>query len=110
MTSRKAIERWETKVGNCDVTPEVLWTTAKSLMKRYGPKAPKVIHGPLGIVYTYNPKKKTNVIADCLENRFTSHDLHDETHEREVETTVQALVASVDDTPVRKVKVKLSLC
>jgi hypothetical protein len=71
-------------------------------MKRDGPKAPTAIHGPLGI--TYHPNEKANVIADSLENQFTSHDLCDENHEREVETTVQALLASVDGTPLGKVR------
>jgi hypothetical protein len=35
-------------------------------MKKDGPKVPTAVHGPLG--KTYNPKKKTNVTADCLEN------------------------------------------
>jgi hypothetical protein len=51
-------------------------------MKRDGPKAPSAIHGLLGI--TYHPKEKANAIADLFENRFTSHDLCDETHERRV--------------------------
>jgi DNA-binding transcriptional regulator YdaS (Cro superfamily) len=40
ITPRKALERWETKVGNCEITPEVLWPIAKSLMKRDELKAP----------------------------------------------------------------------
>jgi hypothetical protein len=44
------------------------------------------------------------MIADYLENQFTSHDLCDENHERQVETTVQALLASVDGTPLGKVR------
>jgi hypothetical protein len=48
----------------------------------------------------YHLNEKANVIADCLENHFTSHDLCDE-HEQEVETRVQALLASVDDSPLR---------
>jgi uncharacterized lipoprotein YajG len=44
------------------------------------------------------------VIADCLEHQFTSHYLCDENHEQEVETTVQALLASVDSTQLRKVR------
>jgi hypothetical protein len=41
---------------------------------------------------------------DCLENQFTSHDLCDENHEQEVETTVQALFTSVDGTLFGKVR------
>jgi hypothetical protein len=70
-------------------------------MKRNGPRAPTAIHGPLGI--TYQPEEKANVIADYLENQFTSHDLCDENHERQVETTVQVLLASEDDTLLKKV-------
>jgi hypothetical protein len=59
-------------------------------------------HQPLGI--TYHPNKNANVIADCLEIQFTSHDLCYENHERRVETTAQVLPASVDDTLVGKVR------
>jgi hypothetical protein len=51
-----------------------------------------------------HPNKKANVIAVCLENLFTSHDLCDENYKRQVETRVQALLASVNDTPLRKVR------
>jgi hypothetical protein len=33
MTRRKALQRWETKVGICEVTPQAMWPIAKSLMK-----------------------------------------------------------------------------
>jgi hypothetical protein len=71
-------------------------------MKGDGPKAPTAIHGPLGI--SYQPHEKANVIADCLENQFTSHDMCDENRERQVETTVQALPSSVGGTPLGKVR------
>jgi hypothetical protein len=70
--------------------------------ERDGPKAAATVRGPLGL--TYHPKEKANLIAYCLENQFTSHDLCDENHERRVETRVQALLASVDDTPLGKVR------
>jgi hypothetical protein len=70
-------------------------------MKMGGPNAPTAVHGPIGI--TYHPNEKANVTADCLENQFTSHDLCDENRERRVETTVQALLASADNTPPGKV-------
>jgi hypothetical protein len=95
-TSRKALERWKTKVGNCEVTSEALWTIAKSLIKWDGPNAPTSVHGPLLI--TYHPNEMVNVIADCLENQFPSHDLCDENHERQLETRVLALLASAEDT------------
>jgi hypothetical protein len=84
MTHRKALERWETKVGNCEVIPQALWPIAKSLIKRDGPKAPTALHGPLGI--TNHPNEKANMTADCLESQFTSHHLCDENHERQLET------------------------
>jgi hypothetical protein len=98
MTCRKALERRKTKIGTSEVTLQALWPIAKSLMKTDGPKAPTVLHGPLGI--TYHPNEN----ADCLENQFTSHDLCDENHERQVKTTFQALLASVDDTPLGKLR------
>jgi hypothetical protein len=69
-------------------------------MKREGPKAPAAVKGPLGIIY--NPNKKAIVIADYLENQFTSHDQCDENHEREMKTRDQDLLTSVDDTPLGK--------
>jgi hypothetical protein len=102
MTRRKALERWEIIIGDCEVTPQALGIIAKSLMKRDGPKAPTTIHGHLGITYQQN--EKVNVIADCLENQFTSHDLCNENHARQVETTVQALLAYVSRTSLRKVR------
>jgi hypothetical protein len=102
MTRRKALDRWQTSVENCKVTPQVLWPIAKSLMKTDGPKAPTAVHGPLGV--TYHRKEKANVISDCLENHFISHDLFDENHKRQVNSTVQAQLASVEGTPLGKVR------
>jgi hypothetical protein len=57
-------------------------------------------HEHLGI--TYHPSEKASVIADYLENQFTSHEPRYEHHERQVETTVEALLASVSGTPLGK--------
>jgi hypothetical protein len=57
MTRRKVLERWETKLGNCEVTPQAMWPIAKSLMKRGGPKALTAVHGPLGITRTRKPTR-----------------------------------------------------
>jgi hypothetical protein len=84
MNCTKALEPWDTKAGNCEVTPQALSLTANSLMKMDRPKAPTALHGPLGI--TNHPNEKTCVTADCLENQFTSHDLCDEIHEQQVKT------------------------
>jgi hypothetical protein len=40
MTRKKALERWETKKGNAEVTPQAIWPIAKSLLTRDGPRAP----------------------------------------------------------------------
>jgi hypothetical protein len=102
MTRRKALERWETRIGNCEVTPHAIWPVAKSLMKRDGPKAPTAIHDFLGI--KYHPLEKANAIADCLEKHFTPNDLCDENHERRVAARFQALLESVDNSPSEKVR------
>jgi hypothetical protein len=86
MTHRRALERWETKIANTDVTPQAMWPIVKSLMKKAGPKKPTAIHGPFGLIF--HPLEKANTIADCLENQFTLHDLCDENHKRQVEATV----------------------
>jgi hypothetical protein len=64
MTREKLLEQWETKVGNCEVTFQVLWHIAESLVKRDGPKTP--VLGPLGI--PYHPNEKANGIADFFYN------------------------------------------
>jgi hypothetical protein len=97
MTPRKALERWKTRIGNCEVTPQAVWPVAKSLMKRDGPKAPTGIHGLLGL--KYHLLEKDNAISDGLKNQFTSNDLCDENHERRVQATVQGLLESVDNSP-----------
>jgi hypothetical protein len=65
-------------------------------------KAPTAIHGPLGI--TYHPNEKTNVTAGCSQKQFTSHDLCDEKHERQVETGIQVLLAPVHSIALEKIR------
>jgi hypothetical protein len=97
MVRKRALERWETKIENCEVTPHAIWPIAKSLNKRGGPKAPTAIHGPLGPAF--HPSEKANVIANCFENLFTPHKLCDADHERRVEARVQALMTTVEENP-----------
>jgi hypothetical protein len=61
---RRTLERWETNLANCEVTPQAIWPIAKSLIKRGGPKAPSAIHGPLGP--TFYPVDKANIISRLL--------------------------------------------
>jgi hypothetical protein len=100
MFRTKSLHWWETKVGNCEVILQFSWPTAKLFTKKNGLKATTAVHGSLGI--TYRPNEKANVIADCLENQLTFHELCDEKHERQVETEVQALLAPADETPWKK--------
>jgi hypothetical protein len=79
MTRRKALERWEIKISNCEVTPQAIWLIANSLMKRDRPEVPTAIHGLSGLEIL--PMEKANAISDCLENVFTPHGLCDERHE-----------------------------
>jgi hypothetical protein len=51
MTRKKALERWETKISNAEITPQAIWPIAKSLLKRDGPRAPTAIHGATGLKY-----------------------------------------------------------
>jgi hypothetical protein len=92
MVRKRALERWETKLTNCEVTHEAIWPTAKSLSYNSGPKAPPAIHGPLGSIFY--PIDKANIIADCLENQFRAHDLCDCDHRRHVEAQVETLLGT----------------
>jgi hypothetical protein len=73
----------------------------KSLIKRNGPRAPTAIHGPLGFKY---PALQKTTIADCLENKFTPHDLWYENRNRRLEARVQAMLDAEQDTPLEIVR------
>jgi hypothetical protein len=49
-------------------------------------------------------RRKAKAIVDCLENRFTHHDLCDENHERRVETIVQDILQIEDIDSPEKIK------
>jgi hypothetical protein len=102
VTHRKALERWETTIGNCEVTPQVIWPIVKSLIKRDGPKAPTAVHGPLGL--NYQPLEKATRALDHLEHQFAPHDLCDKKHKGLVEARVQALLEVAVITPFGKRK------
>jgi hypothetical protein len=97
MTRRKALERWETRIGNCEVTPQAIGPIAKSLIKRDEPKAPTAVRDLLGL--KYHPLEKNNSITGCLEKQFTSNYLCDENREPRVEARVQDLLESVEHGP-----------
>jgi hypothetical protein len=62
MTREKALERWETKIGNAEVTPQATWPIAKSLLKRDGPRVRTAIHGALGLKF-HPYEKATQLMA-----------------------------------------------
>jgi hypothetical protein len=99
MVKKRALEIYQTKLANCELTPQAIMPIAKSLSKRGGPKAPSAIHGSLGpILY---PIDKPNITADCLENHFRVHDFCDCDHRRHVEAQVKALLVTInEDIPV----------
>jgi hypothetical protein len=102
MSRRRALERWETKIANTNVTPQAIWPIAKSLMKRDGAKKLTANHGPFGL--TFHPLEKANATADCLENQFTLHDLCDENHKRQVEARVQTLLEATDNNSPERIR------
>jgi hypothetical protein len=71
MTQKRLKEQWDTKMGNCEVTPQAMWPMAKAMLNRDAPKAPTVIHGYSGLKFL--PLEKVNAIADSLEIRRTQH-------------------------------------
>jgi hypothetical protein len=89
-TRKRALERWDSKVANNEVTPQAIWPIAKLLTNRNGPRAPTAIHGSLGT--KFHPLQKDNTIADCLKKQFTPHDLCEENHKRQVQARVQDLL------------------
>jgi hypothetical protein len=62
MTGKKALELLERNVSNCEFTPQIIRTVAKSLAKRGGPEAPSVIQGLLG--HNFEPVYKAKAVAD----------------------------------------------
>jgi hypothetical protein len=69
MTRKKALERWETKIGNAEVTPQAVWPIAKSLLKRDGPRAPNAIHDASGLKFL--PSGKPTLLRTVW--KFSSH-------------------------------------
>jgi hypothetical protein len=69
MTRKKALERWETKIGNTEVTPQAIWPIAKSLLKRDGTRAPIAIHGSSGLKFHPSEKAKQLLTVWKLSSR-----------------------------------------
>jgi hypothetical protein len=94
MVWKRTLERWETKLVNCKVTPQTIWPIVKSLTKRGGQKAPSAIYGPIGPIS--HPIDKTNTIPVCLENQFRAV-LCDCDHKQHVKGKVKAMLAIIDE-------------
>jgi hypothetical protein len=62
MSLIKALERWERKIGNTEVTSQAICPIAKCPLKRYGPKASIAIHGPSGLNFI-RPRKKNQLLT-----------------------------------------------
>jgi hypothetical protein len=101
MTRKKIIEQWETRLGNCEVTPLSLWPIARTLLNRDAPKAPTAIHGYHGLKFLLYDK--ANAIADCLENHFIHYDFCEEHHERRVDSLVQDVLENKNSAPSEKI-------
>jgi hypothetical protein len=99
MTRIKALERWEIKRSNAEVTPYGTLLFAKSSLKRDGPRAPTAIHGVPG--FKFYPFEKGKAIADGLEIQFTPHDLCDGNHGWRVVARVQTLLETLDTSPLK---------
>jgi hypothetical protein len=102
MARRRALELWETKIANTDVTPQAIWPIAKSLKKRDGAKEPTAIHHPFSLIF--HVLEEANATADCLENQFTLQDLCDENYKWQVVAKVQTLLKAVDNSSPERIR------
>jgi len=102
MVRQNAIERWETKLSNAEITPHAIWPLVKSLKRGDKPKAPSAIRSPTGLKFL--PFEKANVTADCLESQLSPHDLCEEHHEQQVVVRILALFEAVHNSPPERVR------
>jgi hypothetical protein len=102
MTRKKLIEKWDTRLGNCEVAPRAIWSIARALLNRNAPKAPNATRGYHGL--NFFPYEKANAIADCSENHFTHYDFCEEHHERRVEALVQDVLETEDTAPSERIR------
>jgi hypothetical protein len=82
-------------LANCEVTPQAMWLIANSSEKVMDQRHHLEFMVPLGPIFY--PIDKANLIADCLEIQFRTHDLCNCDHRRCVEAKVEALLAIVDE-------------
>jgi hypothetical protein len=89
-----ALELWETKIENCEVTPQAYCEIPHKEKWSKGNNCNSWSLGPVSYA-----NEKANVIANYFENLFTPHKVCDTDHERQVEARVQALLITVDENP-----------
>jgi hypothetical protein len=99
MTGKKALERWKAKIDITEITPRAIWTYAKSLLKRDGPRTLTDIHGPQALNFI-RPRKPTKLLTAWKIS--SHHDLCDKNHKRRVEARVQALLDAAESKPLRE--------
>jgi hypothetical protein len=101
MTKKMLKEQWDTKMENCEITPQVIWPMAKTMLNKDAPKFPSMIHGYSSLKFL--PLEKANAIADFL--KIVSYNMIcEENHEREMETTVQGTLETDDTDTPEKIK------
>jgi hypothetical protein len=89
MTCRKTIEQWETKAGNCGILQNHLWKWVDKKLK-----------SPLWLIRN-NISSERESLCDC---RLFRKPIHISWPVWQMETRVQALLTSVDGTPMGKVR------
>jgi hypothetical protein len=93
MVLKRILARWGRKGGKLKSFTSSITVFYEIPYKKSGePNAPSAIHDPLDPIFY--PIDKGKIIADCLENQFTAHDLCDCYHRRHVEAQVEALLAT----------------
>jgi hypothetical protein len=63
MTHKKELERWETKIGNTEVTPQAIWPIAKSLLRGMdqGHQLLFIVHQALNFIHQKKPTQLLTV-------------------------------------------------
>jgi hypothetical protein len=87
---RNAVERWESKLRNSEITSHEIWSFAKSLTRRFKPKTSADIQSSSG--FKSLPLEKANVAADYLENQYLSLNICDKSHVRLINSPHPGLV------------------
>jgi hypothetical protein len=66
MTRKYALEWWGKEISNTEVTIQAIWSIAKFLLKRDGPRTPTAIHGPSGLKFHPSEKSKKLLTTNTM--------------------------------------------